>query len=81
LGYEPWNQDSLAPQSNINLRSNLGDSANTLSAYGRWKGWPDAVGATHKQEVRWIDGSRFHRDENIVLAKSRFGDRVEFDDI
>jgi AraC-like DNA-binding protein len=36
------NQDALAPQSNINLRSDLCDSANTLRAYRGWEGWPDA---------------------------------------
>src|SRR6202022_3091403 len=47
------NQDSLAPQGNINLRSNLGDSANTLRAYRRWEGRTDAVVAADEQKVRW----------------------------
>src|SRR6266436_1352026 len=45
------NQDSLSPQSNINLRSDLCDSANTLRAYRRWEGRPDAVHAADKQKV------------------------------
>src|SRR6202521_1679090 len=56
------NQDSLAPQGNINLRSNLGDSANTLRAYRRWEGRTDAVLAVYEQKVRWIERGRFHRD-------------------
>src|SRR5882724_2451646 len=75
------NQNSLAPQSSINLRSNLGDSANTLRPYRGWEGWPDAVHATDEQKVRWIERGRFHRDQNFLLTKSRFGNRVEFDDI
>ena len=75
------NQDSLTLQSNINLRSNLRDSAYTLRAYRGWEGRLDAVHATDVQEVRWIDRRRFHRDENILLAESRFGDRVEFNHI
>src|SRR5882724_611402 len=45
------NQDSLAPQSNINLRSDLCDSANTLRAYRGWEGRPDAVHAADKHKV------------------------------
>jgi len=74
------NQDSLAPQSNINLRSDLCDSANTLRAYREWERRPDAVHASDKQKALWIERGRFHRDENILLAKGRFGGRVEFDD-
>src|ERR1700675_2057026 len=42
------NQDSLVPQSSINLRSDLGDSANTLRPYRGWEGRPDAVHAADK---------------------------------
>src|SRR5438477_13152353 len=75
------NQDSLTLQSNINLRSNLRDSANTLRADRGWEGRTDAVEAAGVQEVRWINRRRFHRDENILLAESRLGDRVEFNHI
>src|SRR4029077_10183658 len=75
------NQDSLAPQSNINLRAHLGDSANTLRPYRGWEGRTDAVLAAYEQKVRWIDRGRFHRDENVLRAKSWFGNRVELDDI
>jgi hypothetical protein len=34
-----------------------------------------------RKKVRGIHRRRFHRDENIVLAKRRFGDGLEFDDI
>src|SRR5207249_8709242 len=73
------NQDSLTLQSSINLRSDLGDSANTLRPYRGWEGRPDAVVAADEQKVRRIHRGRFHRDD--LLAKSRFGDRVEFDDL
>src|SRR5438309_6553613 len=75
------NQDSLAPQSGINLRSDLGDSANALGPYRGWEDRPDAVHATDEQKVRRIDRRRFHRDEHILVTKSRFGNRVKFDDI
>src|SRR2546422_9871787 len=75
------NQDSLTLQSNINLRSNLCDSANTLRAYRGWEGRPDAVLAADQQKVRWIERGRFHREEHILLAENWFGNRVEFDDI
>src|SRR5579862_3092473 len=75
------NQDSLALQSSINLRSDLCDSPDTLCAYRGWEGRPDAVHAADKQKVRWIERSRFHRDENILLTEGRFGDGVELNDI
>src|SRR6185295_5712604 len=75
------NQDSLTLQGDIDLRSNLRDSANTLRAYRGWEGWPDAVEAADEQKVRWIDRGRFHRDENILLVESRLRDRVEFNHI
>src|SRR3989441_3420326 len=75
------NQDSLTLQSTINLRARLGDSANTLRTDRGWEGRPDAIHPTDEHKVRWIERGRFHRDENILLAKSRFGDRVEFDNI
>jgi hypothetical protein len=59
----------------------VGDSAHTLRAYREWEGRSDAVEAMDEQKVRWIERRRFHRDENILLAKSRFGDRVKCDDI
>ena len=59
----------------------LGDSANTLRADRGCEGRPDAVLPTDEQKVRWIERGRFHRDENISLTESRFGDRVEFNDI
>jgi hypothetical protein len=59
----------------------VGDSADTLRAYREWEGRSDVVEATDEQKVRWIERWRFHRDENILLAKSRFGDRVKCDDI
>src|SRR5712691_3734356 len=74
-------QDALTLQSPIDLRSNLGDSANTLRAYRGGESRPEAVEATDEQKVRWIERGRFHRDEHIHLAQSRLGDRVEFDDI
>src|SRR4029077_7042032 len=73
------NQDSLTLQSNINLRSDLGDSADTLRPYRGWEGRPDTVLAADEQKVRWVERGRFHRDEDILGVKSRFGDRVEFD--
>src|SRR5258707_10511923 len=75
------NQDSLSVQSNINLRACLGDSANALRTCREWEGRSDAVDATNEHKIRWIERSRFHRNENILLAKSRFGDRVEFNNI
>ncbi len=75
------NQDSLTLQSNINLRARLGDSANALRTYREWEGRSDAIDARDEHKVRWIERGRFHRDENFLLAKSRFGDRVEFNDI
>src|SRR6266436_1068210 len=75
------NQDSLSLQGDIHLGSDLGDSANTLCTYRGWEGWPDAINPADKQKVRWIERGRFHRGENILLAKSRFGDAVEFNDI
>jgi hypothetical protein len=59
----------------------LGDSANALRTYREWEGRSDAVDATDEHKVRWIERGRLHRDENIIPAKSRFGDRVEFNDI
>jgi hypothetical protein len=75
------NQHSLTLQGGIDFRSRFGDSANTLRPHREWEGRPDAVHALDEQKVRWIERSGFHRDENLLLAKSRFGDRVELDDI
>jgi hypothetical protein len=75
------NQDALTLQSPIDLRANFGDAANTLRAYRGWESRPEAVEATDEQKVRWIERGHFHRDENILLAQSRLGDGVEFDDI
>jgi hypothetical protein len=75
------NQDSLTLQSDINLRSNLGDSANTLRAYRGWEGRPDAIEAADEEKVRWVNRRRLHRDENILRAKGLLGDRVEFNHI
>ena len=75
------NQDSHTLQGDIDLRSRFDDSANTLRAHREWEGRSDAVDATDEQKVRWIDRGRFHRNENIPLAESRFGDPVKFDDM
>jgi hypothetical protein len=74
-------QDPLTQQSNINLRSNLDNSANTLRAYRGWEVRLDAVEAANVQEVRWINRRRFHRDENILGTKGWLGDSVEFNHI
>ena len=50
-------QDSLAPQSGINLRSDLGDSANALRTYRGWEGRLNPVYATDEQKVRRVDGA------------------------
>src|SRR5207244_3650500 len=63
------------------LRARLDDAPDGLRTYREWEGRSDAVYATHEQHVRWIDRCRFHRDENILLTESRFGDCVEFDDL
>src|SRR5207245_11732843 len=68
------NQDSLTLQSNINLRSNLRDSANTLRADRGWEGRTDAVEAADVQEVRWINRRRFH--EVRTSAWPRAGSRT-----
>ena len=59
----------------------MDDSANALRAHREWEGRSDVVDASDEHEVRWIDRGRFHRNENILLAESRFGDPVKFDDI
>src|SRR6266404_9467483 len=74
------NQDPLTLQSTINLRARSGDSANTLRTDRGWEGRSDAVKPTDEQKVRWIERGRFHRNENIFLAESRFGDGVESND-
>ena len=65
----------------IDFRSNLRDSANTLCAYRGWEGWPDAVEAADEQKVRWIERRRFHRDQNILPPKSLFWGGGKLNDI
>ena len=74
-------QDSLTLHSSINLRARLGDSADSFRTYREGEGRSDPVDATDEEKVRWIERSRFHRDENILVAKSRCRSRVEFDHI
>jgi hypothetical protein len=59
----------------------LGDSADAFRTYRERERRSDAVDATDEQKVRWIERGCFHRNEDILVAKSRCGDRVELEDI